>query len=438
MTPGAGAAGRYRIHAIISVLALSLGALPGLLYVGVFGRVPAVSPGGARAMLAAGSTVLIDTREPEEYDAGHVQGSFSWPYESIMRIRSRGDIPELFRGRRMILVCGGGMESAAAARALGTRAGADAYPVAGGLQAWYNFKVPESRRLEAYYSIEKSCGIIEGFPYRVSSLAEQIAVCACAFGVKPLYMAASLALAILLLRRRERGLAALGGALAAFFAGEAFCAVNYLFYGEGSVLMEYLHMYGMILSFGFFTYALVEGIDGRILHFSDRGKKCAFAALCRGCYKQGDAPCRLRQSFQLVLAFLLIVSAVPLLTSVRPVSYNTDIFGVFYNYTHQVPFQVYEKYVAPLMALALFAAALSILSIIRERAMPAVKIIFSAGMGLLGFSLFRVLLFSLYRDNMAWFVCWEEITEFLYIAGVGFFLWTFRKGLFAATVDAVK
>lgn len=422
-------AGSRRSGAVTGILALLAGVAPVLLYLLFVGRAPGVSPVEARNMLAGGSARLVDARERTEYDAGHIQGAFSWPYDSIMTVRSRDDIPAPFRGRRIILLCGGGMESALAARALRDRAGADALSVAGGLQAWYSLKVPESLRLEAFYSIENSCGSIEGFPYKTSSLAEQLAVCVCAFGVKPLYMIASFLLSILLLRRRESDLVFLGGAMLLFFLGEAFCAINYLFFGEGSIIMEYLHMYGMVLSFGCVTYALSEGVDARILHFSDREKKCALAALCRACYKQGGAPCRLRQSFQLVLAVMMILAALPLLTSVRHVSYNTDIFGVFYNYTHQAPFQVYERFLAPLMALALFAAALAALSLRKERSMRTGKIMFSAGMGLLGFSFFRVVLFSLYRDNLVWFVCWEEITELLYVAGVGCVLWLFRKGL---------
>jgi hypothetical protein len=41
--------------------------------------------------------------------------------------------------------------------------------------------------------------------------------------------------------------------------------------------------------------------------------------------------------------------------------------------------------------------------------------------------MFRLVLFQVYRDNLTWFVFWEEVTELIYIVGVGAVLWIFRR-----------
>ena len=57
------------------------------------------------------------------------------------------------------------------------------------------------------------------------------------------------------------------------------------------------------------------------------------------------------------------------------------------------------------------------------------KIFFAVGMGFLGFSMFRLILFGVYRDNLLWYVVWEELTEFLFIGLAAIALWLFRERL---------
>ena len=57
------------------------------------------------------------------------------------------------------------------------------------------------------------------------------------------------------------------------------------------------------------------------------------------------------------------------------------------------------------------------------------KVLFAAGVGVLGFSFLRLVFFGIYQDNLIWFNFWEELTELMYMVGVGFALWTFRRGL---------
>ena len=98
--------------------------------------------------------------------------------------------------------------------------------------------------------------------FLVSSAFEQLAAVATGFVVKPIYTVVALIIAIVLWKKTDLELKALKWAMLFFFAGENFCAANYLFtQNHDSHLLEYLHSLGMVLSFGFAAFATVEGID---------------------------------------------------------------------------------------------------------------------------------------------------------------------------------
>ena len=59
------------------------------------------------------------------------------------------------------------------------------------------------------------------------------------------------------------------------------------------------------------------------------------------------------------------------------------------------------------------------------------KFFLAAGVGALGFSCFRLVFVQVYRDNLAWFSFWEEVTELIFVVGAALVLWIFRHGLFA-------
>jgi rhodanese-related sulfurtransferase len=410
-------------------LIIAIGAAPIIAYLAAVAGVTIETPERSAELLRSDDYVLVDVRDSGEYREKHILGAAGWPMEKIMAVRSAEDVPARLRGKRLLLICSSGLRSVAAARHLVKYAGAEAISVRGGMMAWYRLR-PAPSTDGRFYSLDNSCGMSEAFPFRTSSLLEQVMVCVCAFGIKPFYMIASLALALLLWRSAAADLRALRAALLSFFAGELCCAINYLFFGEDSFLFEYLHIYGMVLSFGFVAYALMEGLDARVMHFSDPAKKCSLMPLCAGCHKSGGIPCRLRQLFQLAVVFLALIALMPLLAEIVPVSYNTDIFGTYYSYTHEALYQIYEIRVAPLAAILLFASAFVMLSVLKEKALPAGKLVAAAGIGFLGLSLFRLVIFALYRSGLAWFVCWEEITELMYICGVAVVLWIFRSRLF--------
>jgi hypothetical protein len=261
-------------------------------------------------------------------------------------------------------------------------------------------------------------------------LLDQTLVVITAFIIKPLYMLISLGLAWKLTNRYSPGLTALRWGLIAFFIGETFCSINYLFFQEKSIFSEYLHNFGMVVAFGFIVYAFWEGLDSYLINFSQSKKRCAFISLCGSCIKVKDVPCRLRQIFQLMVAILIFFPFIPLLAEIRAVNYNTYIFNTLYNYTRSPVHQAFEIRYSPGFSLVCFLTTFFVLLWSKEKQIPkAASILFSAGVGALGFSCFRLFFNSVFYYNLSWAASWEEITEFTLVVIITFILWIFRKSL---------
>jgi len=90
---------------------------------------PEVGARAAAALLEAGA-LLIDVREPSEWQAGHVAQALLLPMGQVARHRS--DLPQ---DRQIVVVCRSGGRSAAVAEALRTW-GFDAVNLSGGMTAW--------------------------------------------------------------------------------------------------------------------------------------------------------------------------------------------------------------------------------------------------------------------------------------------------------------
>ena len=88
---------------------------------------PEIDPAEARRRIDAAEAVLVDVREPEEWDAGHAPDALHRPLGTLD--------PTEFAGRSVITTCRGGGRGSRAADALGA-AGVDALSLRGGLRAW--------------------------------------------------------------------------------------------------------------------------------------------------------------------------------------------------------------------------------------------------------------------------------------------------------------
>jgi rhodanese-related sulfurtransferase len=86
-----------------------------------------IDPTEARRRVESGEAVLVDVREPEEWEAGHAPGALHRPLASLD--------PSEFEGRPVITTCRGGGRGSRAAEAL-TGAGVDAVNLQGGLRGW--------------------------------------------------------------------------------------------------------------------------------------------------------------------------------------------------------------------------------------------------------------------------------------------------------------
>jgi len=419
---------------LLAVLAVAGFALPILLYWLVIGRAPGVSPTAAKRMLAAGSgnVVLVDIRAAEDYEAGHLDGAEGWPFAEIRALDSVKGVPTQFLGgRRLLLLCRSGITAAVAARHLRALGLTEVWKVDDGLQGWIAESAGGPGGVTAFCRLLTASGETRELPARESSRVEQWAAALSGFVVKPFYMLLSLVLIVWLWRSAAPDLAALRRSMAAFLVGEGFCAANYLFFRDQSHLAEFLHSYGMVLAFGFAAWAILEGLDRRLVGFSDPERRCAALPLCGPCVKHAEVSCGLKRVFILLIPCAIVLGLMPLTAEPEMVSYNTAIFGAPYNWSHATVYQLFEMRFCPLYGIALLAAALLVLLARGLRGVPAAKLLFAAGLGPVGFGLFRLFLFGPYRDNLVWFAFWEEITELIFIVGAAAVLWIFRARLFA-------
>jgi hypothetical protein len=376
-------------------------------------------------------------------------------------VRDKSDLPKEFSGKKLLLICNSGITSGFAAESLAKIPGVEASNVQGGMQAFgagremncpacmigpqkaeegaidlcrANEPRPTNGRPENQAKIPAQriihhANINKLLPFRETSLFEQWVAVLTGFAVKPTYTLLSLIYAVFLWSAKSPDLVALRRAMIAFFIGENFCAANYLLFQDGSYLLEYLHIFGMLLCFGLVVYAALEAIDRRIIAYSEKDKPCAALELCRGCMKYKDSPCGFQRVFLWLLPALAVVSFMPLTAGLISVSYNTRILGTLYNYSHAVIHQLYEIRFLPIAAILLFVASWCFLRFGKREPVAWAKAFFAAGIGAISFSFFRMILLHAYSEDLVWFAAWEEITELLFILGVGLLLLIFRHGL---------
>jgi len=88
------------------------------------------------AALAGGGAVLLDVREPQEWQAGHAPRARHIPLSQLPRRAA-----ELPKGRAVVTVCRSGARSARAATML-ARDGREVSNLSGGMHAWARAGLP--------------------------------------------------------------------------------------------------------------------------------------------------------------------------------------------------------------------------------------------------------------------------------------------------------
>jgi rhodanese-related sulfurtransferase len=434
-------------------------AAPIIAYWAMFGRVATVTPAEAKHHLRRpdSGASLVDVRPEEEFAAGHIDGALSWPLPEILAVRGADELPAWCRGRSLLLLCRVGLDSRLAARHLQHRDVPRVCRVRGGIQEWIRSAAieqpprppPTDGRIRewleqapapegaAFDRWRVGLDQVVELPFRRSPIAEQVAAVVAYFVLKPIYMLLALVWAARLWNRRSGDLVALRWGMLFFFLGEAACAVNYFGYRETSYLWDYLHGQGMLLSFAFVTYAVLDGFDRRVLGLSALERRCAALPLCGACVKFGQQSCGLRRMFHLIIPALMVVALMLPTADWQDTSYNTLIFGSVYNYAHLRVQQQYENVVCAVAALVLLGA--SLLALVQQpgHTFGLAKATFAGGVGALGFGMFRLLLGAAFDQNRVWFLFWEETTELVFIVGVGVVLGIFRRSLVDRVESAV-
>lgn len=422
---------------LVILLVILGGSLPVALYAGLMRAVPTLTAREAIELLRGPGerAILVDVREKGAFAARHLALAENWPLEEIAALTSPDQVPAQTQNRTLLLLCDVGISSLEATRRLQALGLDDVHNVRGGIQEWIG--AWEGPCQDPLCEFVASSGERGDLAFRSMARYEQWAEVFAGVGVKAIYtvLSAGLAVALILSRVKAPDLRAVQWTLIFFFVGETFCVLHsasYLVLREEVYLFEYLHGYGMVLAFAFTTYAVIEGVDVRGFKLSNPGKKCAALELCGPCIKYETVPCGARRAFLLLLPLLIISAGIPLVVPLSSVSYNTSIAGLSYNFAYLAVYQIYDLKFNAGLAVALFALSFTALWIRKDiPASATAKLLFSAGMGAFGFSMFRLLFSTAYQNDLVWFDFWEEVTELLYIIAIGCVLWIFRRRLFS-------
>ena len=82
--------------------------------------------------------VLVDVREPNEYEINKIPGSVLIHKGEFLSGHALGELPGVDSGRQVVLYCKSGMRSAESLAVLKGAGYADAVHVGGGVVAWVN------------------------------------------------------------------------------------------------------------------------------------------------------------------------------------------------------------------------------------------------------------------------------------------------------------
>lgn len=419
--------------ASLSVCAICLAVLFGLLPLGLYwivlGNVPTIDSAAAleRVGNANSRVVLIDVRPRPAYQERHIMGARSLPLPTILELDSAKDLPADLRNMTLLLVCDSGLLSAQATRHLSAQ-GVKAYNIRGGMQdwgrAWPQFKDSPFSRFEV------AGGVLQE-PFQEMSRAEQAAAALALLWIKPTYMLLSTAVSLyLILRSKAADLRSSGWSLMVFLIGEVFCAINYVLLKDNSYFAEYIHSYSMAVAFGLAAYALLKGLDQRLVHFSQADKRCALLPVCGQCAKYQPVRCAIHRIAQFMGVSLIILAAIPLLAPFSYSAYNTQIGPIMHYYSRPIVHQWFEARFSPTLAIVLSGLALLIMQRTSHITLhPLAKALLCAAAGFLGFGMFRVILGMVYAEKLVWAIFWEELTELMFVSAVMYILWIFRRTL---------
>jgi len=101
-----------------------------------------ISPQDAASALKRGDALLIDVRDPDEWEEGHIPGAKNFSRGTV-ELEIEGAAPDL--STTIITHCGGGGRSALAAESLQRMGYKNVKSMAGGFKAWKAAGLPATR-----------------------------------------------------------------------------------------------------------------------------------------------------------------------------------------------------------------------------------------------------------------------------------------------------
>lgn len=102
-------------------------------------RVKEVNNAAALQLINRKDALVLDVREQNEFDAGHILNAKLIP---LLKLKESVGELERHRDRPIVVVCRSGQRSATACALLGTRGFSQAYNLSGGMQAWQKADLP--------------------------------------------------------------------------------------------------------------------------------------------------------------------------------------------------------------------------------------------------------------------------------------------------------
>ena len=129
---------------ISNIFPISIAVISGIMLLwSLFGNrfrgVKEVSSAEALQLINHKNAIVLDVREPNEYDSGHVLNSKLVP---LGKLKERMGELEKFKEQPIVVVCRSGNRSGTACYLLGRKGFSQAYNLAGGVQAWQKNNLP--------------------------------------------------------------------------------------------------------------------------------------------------------------------------------------------------------------------------------------------------------------------------------------------------------
>ncbi|MEW6363905.1 MAG: rhodanese-like domain-containing protein [Acidobacteriota bacterium] len=373
-----------------------------------------------RLLSSSNPPVVVDVTTREEFLREHLRGSVNAP---LGELDSQRGAFEAYQNTTVVTVCQGGVRSALAASKLEGQGLKHVLSLSGGKLAWSSQGLPLESGGPPPFAASARRG-----PSITLSLVEQTVSVISAFAVKPAYMLLSLIAVLLMHRRRSRDMLLIRAGLAVFFAGELFCAINYLCTGGANFWLDMLHGIGMVAMGVLVPWGAFILVDERVIGLTQPDAGCSLRRFCARCWKQVEAPCAAHRIFKLVAPAMAVVSLMPWTAPIRELSEVGTVFGTPVAYSYSLPLQLADFRFYP-AAGALCLAVASAMLCGGRRSMRSAQPFFFAGFGFMAFSLFRFLLLSAYRETPVWSDFWEELTELLFTVISIALLWIYREQL---------